>query len=245
MRRFRKVPRALAAAALSLFTLSGHAANADAEADRLKSTLQARLGAAAQVKSVARSPMPGVFEVVVGPDIVYSDAKGQYLLLGGNMIETATHKNLTEARLDEVNKVDFASLPLSGAIKVVKGTGARRMVVFSDPNCPYCRRLEQTVKQLDNVTIYTFLYPILSEDSTAKARAIWCSPDRAQTWEAWMLDKKTPAAAACDSSTVDRNVALGRSLNITGTPTVILANGRRLPGAVPLEQLEKELATAS
>jgi thiol:disulfide interchange protein DsbC len=114
--------------------------------------------------------------------------------------------------------------------------------VFSDPNCPYCRQLENTLKSVDNVTVYTFLYPVLSPDSTVKAKAIWCSADRAKAWEAWMLDRRAPSGGSCDTAALDSNLALGQKMNVTGTPTVFLADGRRLPGAVPAATLDKELS---
>jgi thiol:disulfide interchange protein DsbC len=147
----------------------------------------------------------------------------------GDLVDTRTRTNLTEARLAETNKIDFAKLPFENAVKVVKGTGARKIAVFSDPNCPYCKQLETTLKSVDNVTVYTFLYPVLSPDSSVKSKSIWCSKDRSGAWEGWMLDHTAPtAAASCDTT--------------AGTPTVFLADGRRLPGAVPADRLEKELS---
>jgi thiol:disulfide interchange protein DsbC len=128
-------------------------------------------------------------------------------------------------------------------VKVVKGNGARKIAVFSDPNCPYCKQFETTLKSVDNVTVYTFLYPVLSPDSTAKSKSIWCSTDRAKAWESWMQDHQAPTAAGtCDTAAIDKNLALGRAMNVEGTPTVFLADGRRLPGAVPADRLNKELS---
>ena len=155
----------------------GCTAQADQTTDKLKATLQARLGSDAPIKSV--SPAAGLYEVNLGSQIIYSDAAGDYVLLG-DLVDTKTHKNLTDARLSEINKIDFASLPFANAIKVVKGNGARKIAVFSDPNCPYCKKLETTLQSVDNVTVYTFLYPVLSPDSTAKSKAIWCATDRAK-----------------------------------------------------------------
>ncbi|KAG0164872.1 hypothetical protein DFQ30_009266 [Apophysomyces sp. BC1015] len=146
------------------------------------------------------------------------------------------------AGLYEVN-LDFSSLPLANAVKVVKGNGARKLAVFSDPNCGYCKRLETSLKGFDNITIYTFLYPVLSPDSEVKAKSIWCSSDRAKAWQAWMLDHQSPSASGnCDTSALQKNLALGQKLDVTGAPTIILADGRRLRGAVPAEQLDKALS---
>lgn len=227
----------LATAAATL----GCTAQADQTTDKLKTTLQARLGDAT-VKSIEKSPIPGLYEVNLGSQIVYSDAAGDYVLLG-DLVDTKTRKNLTEARMAEINKVDFASLPLNNAIKYVKGSGARKIAVFSDPNCPYCKRFESTLQSMDNITVYTFLYPVLTPDSTVKSKAIWCASDRAKSWENWMVGHQPPSGAGnCDTSALDKNLALGRGLNVTGTPTIILADGTRLPGAVSADQLNSALA---
>ncbi|WP_186151530.1 DsbC family protein [Burkholderia gladioli] len=227
----------LATAAATL----GCTAQADQTTDKLKTTLQARLGDAT-VKSIEKSPIPGLYEVNLGSQIVYSDAAGDYVLLG-DLVDTKTRKNLTEARMAEINKVDFASLPLNNAIKYVKGNGARKIAVFSDPNCPYCKRFESTLQSMDNITVYTFLYPVLTPDSTVKSKAIWCASDRAKSWENWMVGHQPPSGAGnCDTSALDKNLTLGRGLNVTGTPTIILADGTRLPGAVSADQLNSALA---
>jgi thiol:disulfide interchange protein DsbC len=233
---------ALAAALIAAMAL-GCSAHADQTTDKLKATLQARLPDL-QIKSITKAPVAGLYEVNVGAQLIYSDASGDYVFVG-DLLDTKAHANLTEARLAEINKVDFASLPLANAVKVVKGNGSRKMAVFSDPNCPYCKQLEASLKSIDNVTVYTFLYPVLSDDSTAKAKAIWCSADRAKTWEAWMLERRAPSGTgSCDTSAIDKNLALGRGMNVTGTPTIILADGRRLPGAVSADALERALGKA-
>ncbi|HEY3537776.1 MAG TPA: DsbC family protein [Trinickia sp.] len=230
-------------AALIAATALGCSAHADQTTDKLKATLQARLPDL-QIKSITKAPVAGLYEVNVGAQLIYSDANGDYVFVG-DLLDTKAHANLTEARLAEINKVDFASLPLADAVKVVKGNGSRKIAVFSDPNCPYCKQLEASLKSIDNITVYTFLYPVLSDDSTAKAKAIWCSADRAKTWEAWMLERRAPSGTgSCDTSAIDKNLALGRGMNVTGTPTIILADGRRLPGAVSADALERALGKA-
>lgn len=227
----------LATAAATL----GCTAQADQTTDKLKATLQSRLGDAT-IKGIAKSPIPGLYEVNLGAQIIYSDAAGDYVLLG-EMVDTKTRRNLTEARMSEINKVDFASLPLNNAVKYVKGNGARKIAVFSDPNCPYCKRFESTLRSMNNITVYTFLYPVLTPDSTVKSKAIWCASDRAKAWESWMVDHVAPTGAGnCDTSALDKNLALGRGLNVTGTPTIILADGTRLPGAVSADDLNSALA---
>ena len=228
----------MAMAAVTVAFMSS-CAKAEPATEHLKLVLQQRLGH--PVKSVTKSPIDGLYEVNTGSQLVYSDANGDYLLIG-DLVDTRTGINLTEERSNDLNHIDFASLPLDDAVKVVKGNGSRRIAVFSDPNCPYCRAFENTLKSVDNVTVYTFLYPVLSADSMAKAKAIWCSSDRAQAWEAWILERRMPSASGdCNTLAINANLTLGQKLGVTGTPTIILSNGHRLPGAVPLEQLNEEL----
>jgi thiol:disulfide interchange protein DsbC len=242
MKRTLRMALVAATTVAAIFGI-GCSAQADQTTDKLKSALEAHMDGAT-VKSIDKTPIPGLYEVNLGTQIIYSDASGNYVLLG-DMVDTRNSKNLTEARMSELNKIDFAKLPLENAVKVVKGNGSRKIAVFSDPNCPYCKQLETTLKSIDNVTVYTFLYPVLSPDSTLKSKSIWCSKDRGMTWESWMLDHKAPTtAASCDTTAIDKNLKLGRSMNVTGTPTVFLADGRRLPGAVPADRLEKELSAA-
>jgi len=236
--------RIAAAAALAAVVALGCTAHADQTTDKLKATLQSRLPEI-QIKSITKAPIAGLYEVNLGTQMVYTDANGDYVI-AGDLVDTKKRSNLSEAHLAELNKVDFASLPLDRAVKVVKGNGSRRIAVFSDPNCPYCKQLETTLKSIDNITVYTFLYPVLSDDSVKKSKAIWCSTDRAKSWEAWMLERQMPAAAAanCDTTALDKNLALGHSMNVTGTPTIILTDGRRLPGAVSADELNGALASA-
>lgn len=238
-----KAMRIAAAVALAASVTLGCTAHADQTTDKLKATLQSRLPEI-QIKSISKAPISGLYEVNLGSQLVYTDATGEYVI-AGDLVDTKTRTNLSEAHLAELNKVDFASLPLDRAVKVVKGNGSRRIVVFSDPNCPYCKQLESTLKSVDNVTVYTFLYPVLSPDSVTKSKAIWCAADRAKTWEAWMVNHQSPASSAsnCDTSVLDKNLALGHGLNVTGTPTIILSDGRRLPGAVSASELNEALTS--
>ena len=228
----------------TMASVLGCQAQADQTTDKLKATLQARLGMDANIRGITKSPVAGLYEVNLGTQILYSDANGDYVLLG-DLVDTKTRRNLTEARLSDLNRVDFANLPFANAVKVVKGNGSRKIAVFSDPNCPYCHQLESTLKSIDNVTVYTFLYPVLSPDSTAKAKQIWCSSDRAKAWQSWMLERQAPSASGnCNTAALDSNLALGAKMNVTGTPTVILADGRRLPGAIDAGRLEHEMNDA-
>ncbi len=195
----------------------------------------------------------GLYEVVDDMDVVYVDAAVRYLIvgrafaLGGPMAE-----DLTTSRQEAFSRVDVESLPFAMAIKTVRGDGSRILVEFEDPNCPYCRRFEREIVGLNNVTIYTFLYPVLSrnrtdpDDSYPQARSVWCSANRSHVWEEVMLKgvRLPPAPASCNAP-LDQNLALGRELKITGTPTLIFADGRRVPGVISLASVEHLLnATA-
>lgn len=209
----------------------------------IKKAIEPRLGDGVKVDSVVKTPYGGLFEVRVGTDIFYTDAKGDYLFIG-RVVDTKTFQDHTKARLDEINKIKFSDLPLDSALKSVKGNGKRVIAVFEDPNCGYCKRFRKTLNEMDNVTVYTFMYNILSEDSTVKSKNIWCSSDRAKAWDDWMLKGKVPEAAPANCTTPnDKVLALGQKLRITGTPTIFFADGTRIPGAVDAKALESKLAS--
>jgi len=207
----------------------------------IKKALEPKLGGA-KIESVRETPYGGLYEVRVAGDILYTDKKGDYLFIG-HVYDTKSSTDLTRARIDEINKVKFSELPLEMALKQVKGNGKRVIAVFEDPNCGYCKRLRQTtLAELDNVTIYTFMYNILSEDSFVKSKNIWCAPDRVKAWDDWMIAGKLPPAApaACETPN-DKVVALGQKLKIQGTPAIFFTDGSRIPGAVDLKTLEAKL----
>lgn len=194
----------------------------------------------AQIDKVSRIGQSGIYEVVMGTQVLYVDASLRYLL-DGNLIDIEKRVNLTAARSTQLNRVDFSSLPTADAIVTVKGDGRRKLAVFSDPDCPYCKRLEGELAKLDNVTIYTYLYPIVSLHPKAAERSVsvWCAPDRAKAWTAAMTGG-TVTPARCDSP-VPRTVELGKRLNINATPTLIFADGQRGLGAMPASQIEAQL----
>jgi thiol:disulfide interchange protein DsbC len=184
----------------------------------------------------------GLYEVLVRGEIFYVDADVNFVI-AGRMFDAKTREDLTQKRLDTALKVDFKSLPLDRAVKTVRGNGSRVLVTFEDPNCPYCKKLWGNLVDMKNVTIYTFLYPILSPESMEKAKAIWCSKDRAVTWDEYMVQGKAPPAAPADCKTpLEQNLATGRDLGINGTPTLIFADGSRGAGAVPLDVLEQRMS---
>ena len=212
--------------------------------EKLKKTLTQRLGDGTQIETIIKTPYNGLYEVKVGNEIIYSDAEGKFVFIG-RILDTETSKDITQSRLDEINKIKFTDLPLDAAVKSVKGTGKRVIAVFEDPNCGYCKRFRKTLADTKDITVYTFMYPILSDDSRTKVKNVWCSADKAKTWDDWMLNGKTPASAAesCNATaSTDKVVELGRKLKVTGTPTIFFTDGSRVPGAIDSKALESRLA---
>jgi thiol:disulfide interchange protein DsbC len=213
----------------------------------IRKALAERLPNLPKIDEVSKSPVPGLYEVRYGgAEILYSDEKGEYILTG-SMLETRTKTDLTEARIDKLLAIDFDKLPFKDAVLIKQGTGTRKMAVFVDPNCGYCKRFERDLAAVKDVTVYTFLIPILGPDSTIKSRDIWCSKDATTTWRAWMLDGVAPgkADAKCDTTAIDRNLAFAQKYKINGTPAVFFADGTRKPGAIPGAMVEKLLVAAT
>jgi len=208
-----------------------------------------KLAPDAKIASIARSGPPGFMEVVVdgpqGPMLVYADEKGEYLLIG-DLLEVKTKRNLTRERMDKLTEVKWDSLPLQNAIKVVRGDGKRKLAVFSDPDCPYCRKAEQEFAKMDNVTIYTFPYPLpMHADAGRKSKLVWCSKDRSKAWLDLMLKGKLPEGKGDCDNPVDENLVLGNKLRIDGTPAMIFPNGKRVPGYMDAGRLDGLLTAAN
>ncbi|WP_199544153.1 DsbC family protein [Paraburkholderia kururiensis] len=241
MRHIRQVVAVLTA---GLMFTAAHAAPAGnlPTAAEMQATLRASLGPDVDVSAVAPTPLEGIYEVDVDGQVIYTDRAGQYLLVG-QLIEARTRRNLTEASMNAPGKIDFASLPTANAIRRVKGNGSRKVAIFEDPYCPYCRKLEQTIAQLDNVTVYTFLIPIIAPDSKPMSESIWCAPDRGAAWSAWMLHgvRPTTRTPACNTQAIASSLALARGLGINATPTLVFANGSRRSGALPPGELNDAL----
>ncbi|WP_298150682.1 DsbC family protein [Flavobacterium sp.] len=195
-----------------------------------------------KVDKIVKSPVAGLFEVHVQGDVIYADPTGKHIIVG-KMYETSTKNDLTQRSWTELNKIDYKQLPFELAIKQKRGNGSREVVVFEDPNCGYCKRLRQTLNELDNITVYTFQFNILSEDSRTKSRNIWCAADPGQAWDNFMLRNIAPPAAseACRDNH-DKVLDLGKKLKVAGTPALFFVDGSRIPGAVGKETLEKKLA---
>ncbi len=216
--------------------------SAQAQEATIRKNLSERLPNMPKIDEVSKTPMNGLYEVRMGSDIMYSDAEGHFLIQG-NLIDVRQKRNLTEERVDKLSSIPFDQLPLKNTFSQVRGNGKRKLVVFADPNCGFCKRFERDLQKLDNVTIQHVLYPILGEDSKTKSKNIWCARDKAKAWNDWMIQGVMPPAAQCDSAAIEANVEFGRKHRITGTPTLFFADGSRVVGAVPLSQIENQLST--
>jgi thiol:disulfide interchange protein DsbC len=227
----------IAVAVMTIFAVAAHAGTVDVE-KQLREKYPAT-----KVTAVNTTPIGGIYEVVMGRNVAYTDESGRYMIFG-HMYDMQQQQDLTAQRLDDLNKIDVSMLPLADAIKTVKGDGSRKLYVFSDPDCPYCKKLEAELAKLDNVTIYTFLYPLteLHPDAKRKADLIWCAKDKVKAWEVFMKDNKLPEGETKCQTPVDSNIRLGASLGINGTPTIIFHGGKMAPGMLPATEIERRLA---
>ncbi len=226
-------------AALLAFAGLMCAGAAFADADSVKKDVEKKFPEV-KIERVTKTNYGGLYEIFAGSEILYTDEKVTFLVLG-SLIDTQTRSNITEARMQKLTAIKFDDLPFDQAIKLVRGSGSRRLAIFADPNCGYCKRFEQDINQLENVTAYIFTYPILSPDSVTKSKSIWCSTDRLKAWQDQMLRAQAPTAAGTCDTPVDRLVALGQRLRINGTPTTFFESGERISGAIPKEQIEARL----
>ncbi|MCC7152448.1 MAG: DsbC family protein [Rubrivivax sp.] len=213
----------------------------------LRKNLAERIQSLPKIDEVARTPIAGLYEIRIGHDLYYTDEKGEYLIVQGSIIDTRTRTNLTEARIDKLTAVAWDALPLKDALVIKQGNGQRKLAVFVDPNCGYCKRFERDLVAIKDVTVYAFLYPILGADSQTKARDVWCAKDPGKTWRAWMLDGAVPAKTMgrCDTAALERNIEFGRKYRVQGTPALFFEDGTRKPGALPGAEVERLLAAAA
>ena len=236
----KRIARAAAALVFALALVP--AAFADEAA--IRKNISERVPDFPKIDEVTKTSIPGLYEIRIGTDILYTDEQGNYLI-EGQLIETKTRTNLTEQRVAKLTAIDFKALPLKDAMVWKQGTGERKLVIFADPNCGYCKKFERDLLTVKDITVYTFLYPILGPDSTEKSKQIWCAKDNAKVWRDWMI-KGTPIgeSPSCDTSALARNVALGRKHRINGTPGVVYEDGKMQPGAVGAEAVEKQLVAS-
>jgi thiol:disulfide interchange protein DsbC len=218
------------------------AATVCANEAEIRKVLTERFPTIPRIDEVSKTPMPGLWEVRLGSEVMYTDERGLFLIQG-ELIETGSRRNLTQERIDKLTAIDFASLPLKDAIVWKTGTGKRKLVVFADPNCGYCKRFERDLSNVKDVTVYTFLYPILGGDSSDKSKAIWCAKDQTAAWRNWMIDGTNPPRllGSCETP-LERNMVLGRKHRINGTPAIVFEDGSRVPGAMGAAQIEQRLA---
>jgi thiol:disulfide interchange protein DsbC len=235
---------ALALAAVAVAAMSMSMPTQAGESD-IRKNLAERMPKFPKIDEVTKTAIPGVWEIRIGMEVLYTDENGDHIIQG-SLFDTKEKVNVTEKRVARITAIDFKSLPIKDAMVAKQGDGSRKVAIFADPNCGYCKRFERDILAAKDVTIYTFLYPVLGEDSTAKSRAIWCTKDAQATWRAWMIDGKAPpkTMGECDAGAIDRNVAFGQKYRVNGTPAIIFEDGMRVPGAIPLDRFEKQLADA-
>ena len=197
-----------------------------------------------KAERISKAGYGELYEIFTNGEILYTDEKVTYLLLG-TLVDASNRENITETRLQKLTAINFNDLPFQQAIKLVRGNGARKMAIFEDPNCGYCKKFEQDVNSLDNITAYIFIYPILSPDSMEKGKSIWCSPDRLKAWQDQMLRSKAPTGKGTCETPLDQVVALGQRLRINGTPATFFEDGERISGALPKDRIEAKLVAAA
>lgn len=231
-------------ASVALVACNNSTNSAAVSTDKIKADLVKQVPGLTQVDQVNPTKVSGLYEVVVGRKIFYVSTDGKYAVFG-NMVDLGTKQSVTEQRMQEIAKVDFSKLPLDLAIKQVIGDGSRKIAVFTDPDCPYCKMFEkQVVPQLNNVTVYSFLFPLpIHPNAASDAKKIWCSKDRSATWAAWMQkDTALPSDTSCDTSDLDKVMKIGTELvQVDGTPTIVFENGQIVPGMLPPDQLNAKL----
>ena len=196
------------------------------------------------IDRVGRAGYGDLYEIFTNGEILYTDAKATFLLVG-TLVDATTRANVSEDRLQKLTAINFKDLPLNQAIKLVRGNGMRKIAIFEDPNCGYCKRFEQDVNSLNDITAYIFPYPILSPDSIEKSKSIWCSPDRLKAWQDTMLRANPPTTKGICETPVEKNVALGQKLHVQGTPLTIFEDGERISGALPKDRIEAKMVAAS
>jgi thiol:disulfide interchange protein DsbC len=210
--------------------------------DGIRKAIEPRLGGPAG--NITKSGFAGLYEVDTPRGLLYTDAKGSFLVVNAFFIDVKTGANLTERRMNELGAFKFSDLPLKDAIKTVRGNGSRVLVSIEDPNCGYCHKVAGELEKIDNVTVYTFLHPLLGEDSVQKAKAIWCAPNRAKVWREFMVERKPlPTKTDCETP-LARNASLAQRLRVMGTPTFLFKSGERIPGAAPISVIEQKLAAS-
>jgi len=225
---------------ISLFLFLSFIAQADNDALR---EIMKKTYPELPIKNIQKTNFNDLYEVYIGGQIIYTNENFDFLIVEGRVVDPETKNDLTELRLEELTRVNFEDLPLSDAIKVVKGNGKRKIAIFSDVDCPYCKRLEKReLSNINNITIYTFLYPLaIHPEAKLKSKKIWCANDRSKAWTEYIHNDNLPENSGDCKTPINKILKLGKDLGISSTPTIILPNGKRVPGAIPYEQLEEYL----
>jgi len=231
-------------AAATCLLLAGAATLAGASEATVKAALQKKYPDIA-VESVVKTPLAGIYEVFANGQLIYADEKAAYLFTNASLIDTDRKVNLTEERMNRLTAIRFDQLPLDLAFKRVKGKGTRKLAYFADPNCGYCKRFEQDLAKINDVTLYVFLYPVLGPDSLEKSKSIWCSKDRVKAWDDQLVNGIAPSAPGGCDTPIEKILAFGKQKNINGTPTMFFVDGQRVPGAIPGDQIEQRLVAAA
>jgi thiol:disulfide interchange protein DsbC len=222
---------------------SGLADRACAQEATIRKTIAERLPKFPKIDEVNKSAVPGLYELRMGSDIAYTDEKADFVIHGA-IVDTKTQVNLTQSRVNKLATIEFAALPLKDAVVWKQGSGERKLVVFADPNCNFCRQFEGDLAKVKDVTVYTFLVPILGGDSPQKARNIWCAKESGVAWHNWMAQNIAAplSMGACDDSAIARNMAMAKRYQVTVTPTLIFEDSKRFKGVLPPEDVDKQLA---
>ena len=225
---------------ISLFLFLSFIAQADNDALR---EIMKKTYPELPIKNLQKTNFNDLYEVYIGGQIIYTNENFDFLIVEGRVVDPETKNDLTELRLEELTRVNFEDLPLSDAIKVVKGNGKRKIAIFSDVDCPSCKRLEKReLSNINNITIYTFLYPLaIHPEAKLKSKKIWCANDRSKAWTEYIHNDNLPENSGDCKTPINKILKLGKDLGISSTPTIILSNGKRVPGAIPYEQLEEYL----
>jgi thiol:disulfide interchange protein DsbC len=222
------------------FTLAAFCAQAQQDLERIKADLQKKIPEAT-VDSLRKISYGGLYEAVIGGEIFYTNEKTEFVILG-SIVDLKSNENITEARMRQLSVVKWDTLPLDQAIKITRGNGSRKIAIFEDPNCGYCKRFERDLQGITDITIYVMLYPILSPDSMEKSKAIWCSANPGKVWLDHMVRDTAITGDTKCATPIDKNLALGQAKRVRGTPTLIFENGDRIPGAIPAADVEKKFA---
>ncbi len=228
---------------IALFAAALLSSSAFAGENEIRQSLKSKFPTLGKIEHVVKTPYSGLYEVVIGDQLLYTDARGEYLF-DGHVIELKSRRDLTEERRRVLFAIDFDKLPLDIAIKRVKGDGSRRMAYFTDPNCGFCKRLERELGKVDNVTLYMFIAPIFAGPASQDViRNVKCAKDPIKAWDELMLNGNAPAKASCDTKT-EQIMALAKKMNVNGTPNLIFGDGVQVPGYLPAEELEKRLGAS-